>query len=246
MSLSQLLTHNGSQGLYAPYTASGGGGGGTVSTFSDLYASSLSVAHVYGAGGVNDPFTADGGINVGGIGLSMGDNPIQIGAGNPGIVWSANDGVMTGVSSINGSAYPPAATGGGCFQLGSVGNVNLTGGTGGGVTSCTATFTTVVGDYYRASICFVYTPVSGSPSGNAFLFFQTTSDAAQVVHIPLSSITPSIPFEMTLFFKGTVTSTAVQVGLNDSGASQCTLSISAVAAAPVAILEKLGAPQVLT
>ena len=249
MSLNILLTHNGSDALYAPASGGGGGGGGGGSgAFSTVTASTLIVADIYGLGGVNDPFTADGGIHVGGIGLDMADNPIQIGAGNPGIIWTANDGIMTGVSSINGSAYPPVTppSTGMCFQLGTNGTVTLLGGTGGATQVFTPAFTTVVDDYYRASMCLVYNTLSGTPAGNAFLFFKTTGDVIQNIHIPLSSITAGVPFEVILFFKGTVTSTSIEAGLNDSAASQCTVAIVNVAAAPVGILEKLGAAQPLT
>lgn len=250
MSLQPLLTNIDTTTLLFALAGAGGGGGGggTTSTFNTLSASTLSISSMNGALGPGAPIGINGPLLLTTSGINMGADSIIWPPGAPGqtLLWNGNDGQIGGLSTINGSAYPPAATGGGCFQLGTNGTVTLIGGTGGATQDFTPAFTTVVNDYYRASICLVYNTLSGSPAGNAFLFFKTTGDVIQNIHIPLSSITAGVPFEIILFFKGTVTSTAIQAGLNDSAASQCTVAMANVNAAPVGILEKLGAAQVLT
>lgn len=227
------------------YYSGGGGGGGST----NLVASTLTVSSINGLLGPSGSLTCNGPLLMQNGGIAMNLDSIIWAAGAPGdtLAWNGNDGQIAGVSTINGVPYPPAASGGGCFQLVSAGTVPLTGGTGGAASNCTAAFTTVpLTDYYRASICFVYNQVSGTPAGNAFLFFQSSGNTTESIHIPLSSITPNIPAEISLVFSAATASTAIQVGLNDSAASQITVAISNLNAHPAAILEKLGAPQALT
>lgn len=99
MSLKPLVTHfDVADSLYAPYTGGGGGGGGgaTVTT------SSLTVSSITGAASQSVVITN-------GLELAAGAQlTFPAGGGLPDISFTANNGAMTGVSSINGAAYPPA------------------------------------------------------------------------------------------------------------------------------------------
>ena len=207
-----------------------GGGGGSVSTFNTLSASTLTVSDVYGPGGVNDPFTADGGINVGGIGLSMGDNPIAFGAGSPGIVWSANDGIMTGVSSINGSAYPPAAA----LQVQSVAMLNtgiatLPQNSEGGPVPITEPFSTIVGKMYQASIKVTSEQLqpAGNPAASDHYSFVDPSAGIALTrsYSELSTIQAGgNPRGQTVFFNFHATAAASQLtAYNNVGTTQSTI-----------------------
>lgn len=104
MSLKPLQSHLTSvSSLYAPYYGGGGGGGGGPV----LTASTLNVSTIIGEGSVLN-ITASGGMFVNGAG-------IYLPAAGSEISFQTNDGAiagaaqLTGVSSINGVAYSPAA-----------------------------------------------------------------------------------------------------------------------------------------
>ena len=103
MSLKPLQSHLTSvSSLYAPYYASGGGGGGgpVVTT------STLNVSTIVGEGSVLN-INASAGMFVNGTGIlfPVADSEIAFQAAG-GSISGAQE--ITGVSSINGAAYPPA------------------------------------------------------------------------------------------------------------------------------------------
>ena len=105
-----------SPGSFFPQLGGGGGGGGSnivVNSVDSITAtiSTISALSINGLGGVNDPVNALGGINVGGIGLNMSNNPMLFTAGGNGILFAGNDGNIQGLSTINGAPYPPTAGG---------------------------------------------------------------------------------------------------------------------------------------
>ena len=114
MSLKPLQTHYSQvSSLYAPYTASGGGGGGGGSV---IVASTLTISSITGVSGLGPYFT----------------NGLEIGAAGE-LSLEGGLGVMVGVSSINGAAYPPPAaaaaistitTGGGSIGADQLANLN--------------------------------------------------------------------------------------------------------------------------
>jgi hypothetical protein len=101
MSLKPLESHFGpTQSLYAPYTTTSGGGG---SSTINVVASTLTVSSILG-GGPGQTLEFPNGFQMP-VGAS-----IQLGGGGgPDINFTANDGEITGLSTINGAAYPPPA-----------------------------------------------------------------------------------------------------------------------------------------
>lgn len=252
MSLNPLLTHNGSQALYAPYTVSGGGGGGgTVSTIAQFYTSSIeassgSIINVLNRMDVSGAINLTGELNLlsDSLNFSGGPSAYQL-------QFLANDGAITGVSSINGAVYPPASSQTSvCFQMlppsGPGATFTITGGTGGTTQSASDPWTSVVGEYYRATITFTYTVSSGTPAADAFIFFNLSGATNESIHIPLANITPNIPMEVSVVGKASAVTTDLEVGLNDSALSVINFALSAVGGVYSMVLEKMGAPQTLT
>ena len=127
--MSALLGNGTLANLNAPYY-SGGGGGGT-STFTTASASSFTVSSITGTGSLGPYFT----------------NGLEIGAAGE-ISFEGGLGVMVGVSSINGAAYPPSAaaaistitTSGGSIGANQLANLNP------------VPLTTTLNKWYQASL----------------------------------------------------------------------------------------------
>ena len=228
----------------------GGGGGGAVSSISQFYTSSIAAISPLTQINTANEFVCNNTLICKGA-LSMTTNSISWspGSGNA-LQFGGNDGAFTGVSSINGVAYPPPTpppASGTCYQLiaptGTGATIVLTGGTGGSATDCTAPWTGVVNNYYRVTICFTVSTTSGTPAANAFLFFQLNGNAIQQVHIPYASIAQNIPQEITIIARATTTTPTLQVGLNDSNLGTVTFNITNTAGAPSIVMEQMGAPQ---
>ena len=88
-----------SPGSFFPQLGGGGGGGGSnivVNSVDSITAtiSTISALSINGLGGVNDPVNALGGINVGGIGLNMSNNPMLFTAGGNGILFAGSIGFL--------------------------------------------------------------------------------------------------------------------------------------------------------
>lgn len=84
------------------YSGGGGGGGGSVSTFVTADISTLAVSSITSIvpGGAPDvPNGLDFPAGAGAV--------FTAGGGGPDIEFTANNGAITGLSSINGAAYPP-------------------------------------------------------------------------------------------------------------------------------------------
>lgn len=104
MSLRPLQTHYSAvSSLYAPYTTSGGGGGGGgASTFVTANVSSLAVSSIASLVPGGEVEIANG------LSFPIGADIIfSAGGGAPDINFSASNGTIAGVSTINGVAYPP-------------------------------------------------------------------------------------------------------------------------------------------
>lgn len=98
MSLKPLQTHfTGDASLYAPYTSGGGGGGGGPV----VVASTLTVSSILGGGPGQTLEFPNGFVLPGGATAQLG------GGGGPDIAFVSSNGAITGLSSINGVAYPP-------------------------------------------------------------------------------------------------------------------------------------------
>lgn len=95
---------------FFPQLGGGGGGGSNIVANSvDSITASISTMNVLTINGLSGAAVdAPDGLNVGGAGLNMSNNPISFGAGSLGVVFLANDGVLTGVSTINSQPYPPS------------------------------------------------------------------------------------------------------------------------------------------
>lgn len=93
-----------SPGVFIP--ALGGGGGG--SSGPNIVASTITVSSILG-GGSGQSLTFPNGLSLpGGSAIAFGAKPV---AGDD-ITFTGNQGSLLGVSTINGSAYPPAGSGG--------------------------------------------------------------------------------------------------------------------------------------
>lgn len=166
MSLKPLQTHYSAvSSLYAPYTVSGGGGG-SVSTFVTVSVSTIAVSSITGTSGGEVEFP--GPVRMSSI-ASSGPNGVQVlngmefplgaaitfdantvGPAYESIAWVAGDGGISGLSTINGVAYPPA----GVQPTGRVGaesggNIYVP---AGGATQTVANFSTVSGHVYELKI----------------------------------------------------------------------------------------------
>lgn len=142
--------------ISTPYYSGGGGGGGATSSFTVVNASSLTVSTIAGVSGLG-PYFSDG---------------LEIGAAGE-ISFEGGLGVMTGVSSINGAAYPPPAAAASLstpLVTATVGSVP--------VFLSQAPFATAVGQWYTAQMSITdigffgtmgaddsYTIAAGSPAG---------------------------------------------------------------------------------
>lgn len=103
MSLKPLQTHfTAAESLYAPYTASGGGGGGGPA----VVASTLTVSTILGGGPGQSLDFPNGFVLPVGANMELGGAPVATAAGD--IDFTNNNGTITGLSTINGVAYPPA------------------------------------------------------------------------------------------------------------------------------------------
>lgn len=204
MSLKPLQSHlTQVSSLYAPYYASGGGGG---STFASASISSLTVSSINGGspGGGSGPVLTVSTLNVSSI---LGNGPggalelnapgaIYLNAGAGAAVELATAGRidfgdslgrLTGVSSINGAAYPPP---GAAAAVSSVVNASVTVGSaltalGPGVTGLTG------GEWYlgmlnldSATIDVIGAPTEGDHAG---ILFNTTQ-VGVIDLVQLSSI----------------------------------------------------------
>lgn len=100
MSLKPLESHFGpTQSLYAPYTTTGGGGSSTI----NVVASTLTVSSIAGGGPGQSLEFPNGFILPSGASMQLG------GGGGPDIEFTATNGAITGLSSINGVAFDPTA-----------------------------------------------------------------------------------------------------------------------------------------
>lgn len=245
-----------SPGNFFYSSGGGGGGGGGSSTITQLYTSSISGIAGLGSGyiSVTDRMDTQQ-INVTGE-VNLLTDSLNFSGGVPGgniIQFGLSQGEITGLSSINGAAYPPVSPPspvGVCYQMnppsGPGASFTITGGTGGTTQAASDPWTSVVGQYYRATITFSYTVSSGTPAAGAFLFFNLSGATNESIHIPLSNITPNIPTEISVVGKATGVTTDLEVGLNDPNTSVINFGLSAVLGVYSMILEKLGAPQTLT
>ena len=165
----------------AYYSGGGGGSVGPVISTSELFVSSI-VSAVPGSAP-----TAPNGINF------TGGSLISAGGGGPDIEFSGNNGTITGLSSINGSAYPPAGA------SANISTNTTTGGYFGVNTSISLTqapFAVTPGKWYMASlevsdIAFVTDPGSDS------CFVLEADDGADTTYLGTYSMATLSTFRNT-------------------------------------------------
>lgn len=142
MSLKPLVTHfDAIDSLYAPYT--GGGGGGGTSTI-NVVASTLTVSSILGGGAGQNLDFPNGFTLPAGASIVLAGAPGPTAAGD--IDFTNNNGTITGLSSINGAAYPPA----GATNLSTPLQTKYI--TPGGPQPISPVFSTTLGAWYNASL----------------------------------------------------------------------------------------------
>lgn len=132
-----------SPGTFFPQLG-GGGGGSNVSTFvtadvSTLAVSSIATLVVGQAPNVPNGLDFPGGANI----------SFVAGGGGPDIQFSANNGAITGLSSINGAVYPPPSA---PLSISTFTTSGVSGGQGESLPLNGVPFNTAVGKWYSAQI----------------------------------------------------------------------------------------------